>query len=172
MREDAGIAALWVGLVLAGGCGSGRGGDDDDNAGDGDGDSDVDGDAEGDPERRCLDADGQPTDTCALDPDRQPCELDETGSCGILTIEEVWADDGETGSCLRLVIENRCDEVLYSWTCIEHDDPVEWQCWLSTTSPGFDVDVSQCRATGRYAHYGSLSDGTLDIIHARCDPDP
>ncbi len=162
------------------GCGTRGGGDDDDDvAGDGDADADADtdsdadadADADGDPEQRCLDVNGDPTSECALSPERQPCELDETESCAPVTLVEIWADDGETGPCLRVLAQNDCEDVLYSWTCIEHDG-TEWQCWLSTTLPGFEVDVSECNATGRWTHYGSLSDGTLDVIHARCDPDP
>lgn len=168
------VRALLACLLATAACGGGsRGGDDDDVGGDGDADADA--DADGDPELRCLDADGNPTAVCELEPDRQPCTLDETADCGILTTEEVWADDGEAGPCLRLVIENRCEDVLYTWTCIERQEaPAEpdWQCWLSTTPPGFDVDLSECHATGRYAHYGSLSDGTLDIIDERCNPRP
>lgn len=156
---------LAVASLLA--CGSKRGGDDDDSGGDGDADADAD----GDPERRCLDESGDPTDECAVPPDRVPCALDETEACAPVTLEEVWADDGETGPCLHVLIENGCEDTLYSWTCIEHDG-TEWQCWLSTTLPGFEVDLSQCQATGRYAHYGSLSAGTVDVIHERCDPSP
>ena len=76
-------------------CSSGRGGggDDDDTAGEG----------EGEPEHRCVDATGQPAADCAVDPAREPCDLTETESCGVLSLEEVWAADGETGPCLHLV---------------------------------------------------------------------
>ena len=163
MRASA--LVLVLALVACGGSRGGGGDDDDDDAGDGDADGDAD-----DP--RCLDAAGDPTDACAVDPAREACDLDETEGCAPPTLIEVWADDGESGPCLHFVAENGCDETLYSWTCIEHDQGggTSWQCWLSTTLLGGEVDVSQCAATGRWAHYGSTSSGTLDVIDARCNP--
>ncbi len=76
------------------------------------------------------------------------------------------------GPCLRLVIDNGCDETLYSTICIEHvdDDGTDWQCWVSTTAPGFDVDVGGCDATGRWTHYSGMSTGQLDTIEGTCNP--
>ncbi len=122
-------------------------------------------------EPACLDADLQPTDDCAVEPAGGLCEVAPNPSCAPLVRLEV-SDPEADGPCLLVVIENQCDEVLYSTTCIEHldDGEPDWQCWVSTTGPGNDVDVAQCMATGNWVHYASFSSAELDTFEGTCNP--
>ncbi len=119
----------------------------------------------------CLDAAFEPTDECAVEPEGEFCEVAPNPSCAPLVRLEVSDPDAD-GPCLFLVVENQCDEVLYSTTCIEHDegDEPDWQCWVSTTSPGRDIDVSQCMATGNWTHWSGFSSGQLDTVEGACNP--
>ncbi len=119
----------------------------------------------------CLDADFEPTDDCAVEPIGEFCEAAPNPSCAPLVRLEV-SDPEADGPCVLLVVENDCDEVLYSNTCIEYldDGEPDWQCWVSTTSPGRDVDVSQCMATGNWTHWSGFSSGQLDTVEGACNP--
>ncbi len=121
---------------------------------------------------RCLDENQQTTSDCAVAPTGAVCERSENPACGGMVLEEVSVSQSQ-GPCLRLVSRNDCGQTLYSRTCIEHDDGnggTQWQCWWSTTLPGFEVDLGQCGATGNYAHWWGLSSGALDVVDPDCDP--
>jgi hypothetical protein len=125
-----------------------------------------------DRETHCLDGSGAPAPECAVTPAEEVCDLGDGNDCAVVVREEVWADDGESGVCFFLVMENRCDDTLYSISCIEHQAPQDeapsWQCWWSTTPPGGDIDVSQCHATGNYKHVSTLDGGKLEIYSEKC----
>jgi hypothetical protein len=121
----------------------------------------------------CLDESQQPTNDCAVAPTGAVCERAPNPACAVLLLEEVSVSPSQ-GSCLRLVMRNDCGQTLYSRTCIEHrdedDGEASWQCWWSTTLPGYEIDVGQCGATGDYVHWWGLSSGALDVIDSDCDP--
>lgn len=121
----------------------------------------------------CLDGAQQPTSACPVMPSGDLCEAAPNPACAPIRLIEV-SDPEADGPCVRIVIDNDCDETLYSTTCIEFDDSPDgepqWQCWVSTTPPGFDVDVGQCNATGEWTHWSGHSTGQLDTIEGTCNP--
>ncbi len=124
----------------------------------------------GSTETVCLDSSGKSPADCAVDPNETVCDAGDANDCGEVVEQEVWADDGTSGACLILSIQNTCDSTLYSITCIDHEEEsgLEQQCWWSTTLPGGIIDVSQCHATGDYGFVASLSGGKLDVYSEKC----
>lgn len=122
----------------------------------------------------CLDDAQQTTPECAVEPEGGLCEAAPNPSCAPVTLVEV-SNPAADGPCLRLVIDNNCGETLYSTTCLEYqeadDDEPQWQCWVSTTLAGGDVDVGQCNSTGSWTHWSGFSSGQLDTIDGTCDPE-
>lgn len=121
-------------------------------------------------QRACTDAKGA-TSSCAVDPKRDECALGDAKDCMVLTLEEVTV--GSEGPCLRVVYENRCGQVVYTDTRIEHttkDRGLKWQAWTSTTVAGASMDVAQCGATGRYTNIATTSDSKLDVLLTQCAP--
>lgn len=126
--------------------------------------------AGGTTETVCLDSSGKSPADCAVEPKETLCDAGDANDCGEVVGQEVWADDGTSGACLILSIQNTCEGTLYSITCIDHEEEsgVEQQCWWSTTLPGGIIDVSQCHATGDYGFVASLSSGKLDVYSEKC----
>jgi hypothetical protein len=99
------------------------------------------------------------------------CEQSDAKSCVVPFAEELAVGtDGQP--CLRLAYHNHCDGVIYALTNIEfvrkgHTE-TEWQGFYSTVWPGFDIDVSQCGATGRFRQIATASEGKVDLIDAQC----
>lgn len=119
----------------------------------------------------CLDANGQPTQSCAVTPSADTCALGDANHCVPLTQLEVLADNGQSGPCIHLVYENDCSKEIFADTCIEHEDTgpgSSWQCWTSSVLPHATIDVSQCQATGKYFFVSSTSSGKLDIDEQQC----
>lgn len=121
----------------------------------------------------CDNGQDSATGVCALSPEGEVCEMAPNPACAPVAFVEV-TNPGADGPCMRILIDNSCDEVLYATTCIEFrrpdDDDNRWQCWTSTSLPGADIDVGQCNATGQWAHWSGHSSGELDVIDGSCDP--
>jgi hypothetical protein len=150
-------------MLLAPGCGDGG-----EAGGDPGGGSTGSG---GPTETVCLDGAGQPADSCAVTPAEEICSLGDANACASVEREEVWADDGENGVCLHLVIRNVCDTTLYTYTCIDHVSPDSEpgaQCWLSTTPRNMTIDVSECDATGAYRRVSTTESGKANLLHDKC----
>lgn len=122
------------------------------------------------PEPVCLDGDGE-AGACAVEPVGEVCSAADNPACAPIRVVEVL--DAADGPCLRLEIDNDCEDTLYSRTCIElmDDGEVQLQCWTSTTLPGFSVDVGECGVTGNWWHWSSHSSGMLDVIETTCEPE-
>jgi hypothetical protein len=119
----------------------------------------------------CLDGAGKPAASCALMPTGNECSLGDANACTPLTKLEVYADDGKNGVCLHLVYDNTCGKEIFANTCIENTESggkKGWQCWTSSVLPGFQIDLSQCHATGNYFNVVSTSAGQLDIDNQKC----
>jgi len=155
---------LVLGGALVGGCGDDSGGASGSGGGSGGG---------GASNPDCFDEAQQPTADCAVDPVGGLCEAASNPSCAPIRLIEV-TDPAADGPCVRIVIDNGCAETLYSTTCIEFhldgDEEAQWQCWVSTTPPGQDVDVGQCSATGEWTHWSGHSTGQLDTVEGTCNP--
>ncbi len=119
----------------------------------------------------CLDANGQPTKSCAVTPAADTCALGDANHCVPLEKLVVLADNGQSGPCIHLVYQNECSKEIYADTCIEHTGTgsgSSWQCWTSSVLPHATIDVSQCQATGKYFFVSSTSSGQLDIDEQQC----
>jgi hypothetical protein len=153
------VALLLVASLLVAGCGSNGSGP---GTGGGSGTSDT----------KCYDESASPTDQCAITLSPDVCSLGDANSCVPLTKVEIFADDGMNGVCVHLVFENQCSSEIFADTCIEHQDPgatqLGEQCWTSSVTPGFTIDVSQCHATGKYFFVSTTSSGSLDIDEQKC----
>jgi hypothetical protein len=117
----------------------------------------------------CLDANRNPTSTCAVEPKGDICEKGDATSCVNLTKIEVQAGSAKDGACLHLVFENDCSSEIFADTCVEMkggDFPD--QCWTSSVSPGLTIDVSACHATGKYFQVATTSSGELDLDEKAC----
>ena len=125
--------------------------------------------------KKCLDENRKEVNECSITSTSSACNLSPNPSCMKLT-QEVISKNSETESCLQVVIENQCEQVVYSRTCIEHVEEKEgtktneWQCWWSTTRPNSKIDVSKCNATGKYTRWWGYSSGELRTIDDRCNP--
>lgn len=139
-------------LVAAAGCSSGNG----PNGGGGDGSIAA-------PVAVCEDASGNPI-ACPEPVSGTTCSRGDATACTPLVRSELSVG---AKTCLRIVIANRCTAEAFSNTCIEYrqqDGKLDWQCWISSTDPGYSIDVAECDATGRWYHVASLSPGELDVI--------
>jgi hypothetical protein len=120
----------------------------------------------------CLDPDGSPAATCAVDAMKIPCPDAPNPDCAHERPVEV-STTSVGDPCLRLELQNDCEDTVYAWQCIEHldeDGEPTWQCWLSTIWPGFSADVAECPATGTYMQYWSTESSRLDIAESACAP--
>jgi hypothetical protein len=141
-------ALSWLVILLVG-CGSGS--------------------VDGDVEPTCLDAEQNPTSSCAVQPKGDICDKGDATSCVNLTTIEVQAGDAKDGASLHLIFENDCSSEIFADTCIEMkggDFPE--QCWTSSVDPGFTIDVTADHATGKYFQVASTSSGGLDLDEKAC----
>lgn len=122
----------------------------------------------------CLDADRSETSECAVPLVGGICEAASNPSCAPLKLLEV-SNPAADGPCVRIVMNNECDAMVFSRTCIEFRstfrDELQWQCWTSSTFANNEMDVGECNATGKWRHWSSLSSGELDTVEGSCDPE-
>jgi len=117
----------------------------------------------------CYDAAGSPTSDCAVTASANICSRGDANSCLTLQTVGIYAATGGAGVCMHLVFNNTCSTEAYSYACIGTTQyPEGYECWTSSTLPGFTVDVSQCDATGDYFSVATSSSGLLSTLEQQC----